>query len=280
MTAGHDERAIVELQLAALRGAEAFQKKVAALVREAMNRAAGAVMFDKPPAAVSANERAAAEMADYIVVGDRPKSDKARRAAHAAALQVLAEHGLIPPKMADYAADVFDKLNASVVEGYARPAPGKARKGGVWRDNFAVAVADEINHTIGLHGVSRERALTIVSGVKRPTAEGKAPPRAAIPLPLSEAAPRSGVVPSWPWKQAQRLLDRGEERLGDFGIRYARAQGVAARNGDPVDEAYAAAREERLKLLASPEAAAWLYGRAGLRTGRRPKAKRAGAPGP
>jgi hypothetical protein len=280
MTAGHDERAIVELQLAALRGAEAFQKKVAALVREAMNRAAGAVMFAKPPAAVSANERAAAEMADYIVVGDRPKSDKALRAAHAAALQVLAEHGLIPPKMADYAADVFDKLNASVVEGYARPAPGKARKGGVWRDNFAVAVADETNHTIGLHGVSRERALTIVSGVKRPTAEGKAPPRAAIPLPLSEAAPRSGVVPSWPWKQAQRLLDRGEERLGDFGIRYARAQGVAARNGDPVDEAYAAAREERLKLLASPEAAAWLYGRAGIRTGRRPKAKRAGAPGP
>ena len=52
MTAGHDERAIVELQLAALRGAEAFQKKVAALVREAMNRAAGAVMFDKPPAAL------------------------------------------------------------------------------------------------------------------------------------------------------------------------------------------------------------------------------------
>jgi hypothetical protein len=195
MTAGHDERAFVELQLAALRGAEAFQKKVAALVREAMNRAAGAVMFDKPPAAVSANERAAAEMADYIVVGDRPKSDKARRAAHAAALQVLAEHGLIPPKMADYAADVFDKLNASVVEGYARPAPGKARKGGVWRDNFAVAVADETNHTIGLHGVSRERALTIVSGVKRPTAEGKAPPRAAIPLPLSEAAPAAAWSP-------------------------------------------------------------------------------------
>jgi hypothetical protein len=104
-------------------------------------------------------------MADYIVVGDRPKSDKARRAAHAAALQVLAENGLIPPKMADYAADVFDKLNASVVEGYARPAPGKARKGGVWRDHFAVAVADETNHIIGLHGVSRERALTTVSGV-------------------------------------------------------------------------------------------------------------------
>ena len=280
MTAGHDERAIVELQFAALRGAEAFQKKVAAVVLEDMNRAAGAVMFGKPPAAVSAAERAAAESADYIVAGDRPKSDRARRAAHAAALQALAEHGLIPPKMANYVADVFDKLNAGAVEGYARPAPGTARKGGVWRDNLAAAVADETNHAIGLHGVSRERALTIVSGVKRPTAEGKAPPRAAIPLPVGEAAPRSGVIPSWPWKQAQRLLDRGEERLGDFGIRYARAQGVAARNGDPVDEAYAAAREERLKLLASPEAAAWLYGRATLRTGRRPKAKRAGAPGP
>jgi hypothetical protein len=281
VTPEDDERAIVELQLAALRGAGAFQKKVAALVREAMNRAAAMVMFDKPTSlAVPAAERAVAEAADYIVVGDRPKSDRARRAAHAAALQVLSEHGLIPPKMADYVADVFDKLNAGAAEGYARPAPSKARKGGVWRDNFAVAVADETNHVIGLHGVSRERALAIVSGVKRPTAEGDAPPRAAIPLPLSEAAPRSGVIPSWPWKQAQRLLDRGEEILGDFSIRYARAQGVAARNGDQVDEAYAAAREGRLKLLASPEAAAWLYGRAGLRTGRRPKAKRAGAQGP
>ena len=257
------ELGLAAVQLAAVRGAEAFQKRVAAVVREAMNRAAGAVMFDKPAAAVSEAGRAAAESADYIVVGDRPKSDRARRAAHAAALQVLAEHGLIP-KMADYVADVFARLDAGAVEGYTRPAPGKARKGGVWRDNFAVAVADATNYTIGLLGESRERALTIVSGVKRPTASGNAPPRPAIPLPLSEAAPGRGVVPSWPWKQAQRLLDKGEERLGDFGIRYARAQGVAARNGDPLDKAYAAAQEARLKLLASPEAAAWLYGRAEL----------------
>jgi hypothetical protein len=280
MTAERDERAIVELQLAAVKGAEEFRKRVAAAVLEAMNRAAGAVMFDRPMAAVSAAERAAAETADYVVVGDRPKSDRTRRAAHVAALQVLAEHGLLPPKMADYVADVFAMLDAGAVEGYARPAPARRRMGGVWRDRLAVAVADETNHLIGLHGVSRERALTITSGVKRPTAAGNAPPRAAIPLPLSGAAPRSGVVPSWPWKQAQRLLDRGEEILGDFGIRYARAQGVAARNNTPKDESYAAAREERLKLLASPEATAWLLGRAGLRTGRRPKAKRAGGPGP
>jgi hypothetical protein len=271
---------VAAVQLAALSGAEEFRKRVAAAVLEAMNRAGGAVMFDKLPAAVSTAERGTAESADYIVVGDRPKSDRARRAAHVAALQVLAERGLIPPNMADYVADVFARLDAGAVEGYPRPAPGKARKGGVWRDNLAVAVADETNYTIGLLGESRERALTIASGVKRPTAAGNAPPRPAIPLPLSEAAPRSGVVPSWPWKQAQRLLDRGEERLGDFGIRYARAQGVAVRNGDPVDDAYAAARKERLKLLASPEAAAWLYGQAGLRTGRRSKAKRAAAPGP
>jgi hypothetical protein len=278
---GEDDITIAAVQLAALSGAEEFRKRVAAAVLEAMNRAAGAVMFDKPIVAVSATERAKAEAADYVVVGDRPKSDRTRRAAHVAALQVLAEHGLLPHKMADYAADVFDELDAGAVKGFARPAPVKGpRKGGAWRDRLAVAVADETNHLIGLHGVSRERALTITSGVKRPTAAGNAPPGAAIPLPLSGAAPSSGVVPSWPWKQAQRLLDRGEELLGDFGIRYARAQGVAARNGDPVDEAYAAAREERLKLLASPEATLWLYGRAGLRTGRRPKAKRAGASRP
>ena len=280
MTAGRDERAIVELQLAAVRGAEAFRQGVAAAVRDAMNRAAAAVMFDKPMAAVSAVERAKAEAADCVVVGDRPKSDRTRRAAHVAALQVLADHGLLPPEEAKYVADVFTMLDAGAVEGCARPAPVKARKGGAWRDKLAVALADETNHAIGLHGISRERALMIASGVKRPTAAGNAPPGAAIPLPLSGAAPRSGMLPGWPWKQAQRLLDRGEERLGDFGIRYARAQGVFARNGAPVDEAYAAAREERLKLFASPEARAWLLGRAGLRTGRRPKAKRAGAPRP
>ena len=145
MTAGRDERAFAELQLAAVRGAEEFRKRVAALVLEGMNRAAGAVMFDKPIAAVSAAERVAAETADYVVVGDRPKSDRARRAAHVAALQVLAEHGLLPPKMADYVADVFALLDAGAVEGYARPAPARRRMGGVWRDRLAVAVADETN---------------------------------------------------------------------------------------------------------------------------------------
>jgi hypothetical protein len=281
MTAGRDERAIAELQHAAVRGAEGFRKRVAAAVREAMNRAGGAVMFDKPtPLAVPAADMAAAEAAGYVAAGDRPKSDRTRRAAHVAALQVLADHGLLPPEEANYFADVFALLDAGVVEGCARPTPARRRKGGGWRDRLAVAVADETNHAIGLLGESRERALTIASGVKRPTAAGNAPLGAAIPLPLSAAAPRSGVAPSWPWKQAQRLLDRGEERLGDLGIRYARAQGVAARNGGPVDEAYAADREERLKLLASPEAREWLYGRAGLRTERRPEAKRAGGARP
>jgi hypothetical protein len=216
-----------------------------------------------------------------VVVGDRPKSDRTRRAAHVAALQVLADHGLLPPEEANYVADVFAALDAGAVEGLARPAPIKGpRKGGAWRDRLAVALAVETNHAIGLHGVSREHALTTASGVKRPTAVGNAPLAAAIPLPRSEAARRNGVVPGWPWKQAHRLLVRGEQRLGDLGIRHARAQGVAARNGDAVDEAYAADRGERLKLLASPEAMTWLLGRADLRSGRRPKATRARAPGP
>ena len=87
MTAEDDVRALIELQLDAVMGAVEFRKKVAAAVRDAMNRAAAAVLFDKPMAAVSAAEMAAAGGADYVVVGDRPKSDRVRRAAHVAALQ-------------------------------------------------------------------------------------------------------------------------------------------------------------------------------------------------
>ena len=143
----------------------------------------GGGLFDKPMVAVSAAEMAAAGGADCVVVGDRPKSDRVRRAAHVAALQMLADYGLLPPKMADYVADVFAKLDAGAVEGYARPAPVKYRRdGAVWLDQIAAAIAEEVAFQRGFLDISREAALAQVTGVKRPDAVREPPKDVAIPL--------------------------------------------------------------------------------------------------
>jgi hypothetical protein len=64
---------------------------------------------------------------------------------------------LLPPKMADYVADVFDMLDVGAVEGYVRPAPVKnRRKGAVWLDRIAVAIAGEAAFQTGFLDISRE----------------------------------------------------------------------------------------------------------------------------
>jgi hypothetical protein len=264
VTAEDDVRAIIELQLDAVMGAVEFRKKVAAAVLGAMNRAAAGAMLDKPLVAVSAAEMAVAEAADYVIVGDRANSDRVRRAAHVAALQTLADYGLLPPKMADYVADVFAKLNAGAVEGYARPAPVKYRRdGAVWLDQIAAAIAEEVAFQMGFLDISREAALAQVTSVKRPDAVREPPDDVAIPLRKGRKNRRSGKEDHGPWRHARRLLERGEKLLGEIRVRYAQAQGVSARRKDGLeDTAYMADRKARLLLLKDPRAREWLFNRA------------------
>jgi hypothetical protein len=256
------EMATTQTQLDMLRGAQQLQKDVTGAVRASMNKAAAAVMFHKPSVAVSAKEAADAERADYDVIGDRPQSDKVCRAAIAAGVQTLAQWGLFPEGMADQIADVFNLLNTGAVEGFARPAPAKGRREGApWLDQIAVAIADETAFQRGLLDISREAALTQVTGVKRPDAVREPPKDVAIPLRQGRKNRRSGREDHGPWRHARRLLDHGEKLLG--GVRYAQAQGESARRKDGLeDPAYLAAREARLLLLKDPRARVWLFHRA------------------
>jgi hypothetical protein len=253
-----------QIALAALRGAEAFRKGVAADVRRNMNVAAATVLTGKPGVMVSEQEAADAEACEYFVVGDRPKSDKARRAAHVAMLMVLAEHGLIPVQEASYVADVFELLDDGIVDGFARPAPVKGRREDAARtDRLAVALAEEVHFRRGLQDVSLERALSIVTGITRPGAARRAPDDNAIPLRQPDPARRDGAGGHGPWRHAQRLLKRGEDRLGKVGVRYAEAQGEAGRRGVAVDESYMAAREGRIALFGDAKAREWIFRWAG-----------------
>ena len=178
------EIAVTELELAAARGAAAFRDRVAAEIRNAMDRAAAGVLSGKPWAAVSAVEIEQAAGSDYVAVGDRPKSDRAQRAAHVAALNVLAAHGLILQRRADYVADVYALLDGGEAEGLARPGPsGRTGRKGAGRgaaSRVAAAVADESSFHNGIaRDVSREHAVALVTGALRPGG-GAASPKAAL----------------------------------------------------------------------------------------------------
>jgi hypothetical protein len=251
-----------QIALAALHGAEAFRKGVAADVRRNMNVAAATVLTGKPGVMVSEQEAADAEACEYLIVGDKPKSDKARRAAHVAMLMVLAEHGIIPSKEASYVADVFELLDDGAADGFARPAPGK---GNAWANRLAVALADVVHFRRSLQDVSVEHALTIVTGIARPEVVRQAPNDNAIPLRRPDSARRDGTGTHGPWRHAQRLLKRGEKLLGKAGVRYAEAQGEAKRRGSAVDDGYMTAHEERLTVLGNTKAREWIFRRAGDR---------------
>jgi hypothetical protein len=257
------EIAAVELELAAANGAMAFRDKVAEEVRNAMDRAAAGVLSGKPWAAVSAAEIERAAKSDYIAVGDRPKSDQAHRAAYTAMLRVLADHGLILQRRADYAADVFALLDRGEAEGLARPAPSRTRrKGAARRGQLAAAVADEVHFTMGARDVSRERALALVTGVLRPGAAQ--PPEASPLIPFRPSgARRDGGGGHAPYSHARRLLEQGERLLGPVILAFAQSQGKAAGQVPPsADPDYMRDREGRLVLLSDPAARRWLFGKA------------------
>ena len=257
------EIAVTELELAAARGAAAFRDRVAAEVRNAMDRAAAGVLFDKPWAAVSAVEIEQAAGSNYVAVGDRPKSDKAQRAAHVAALNVFAAHGLILPRRADYVADVYAHLDGGEAEGLARPAPSRTgRKGAAWRDQIAVAIADEVHFTMGARDVSRENALALVTGVLRPGAAQSPTASPLIPLRPSGARRDDSGVHA-PYSHARRLLEQGEKQLDRVALAFAQAQGKAAGQVPPsADPGYMREREGRLALLGDPVTRRWLFGKA------------------
>jgi hypothetical protein len=235
--------------------------RLAVEVRTAMNCAAAAVMFGKPWGAVSAIEADEAEASDYVVVGDRPKTNKAHREALVAGLEVLAAHGAISGRMAGYTADVFASLDRGEADGFALPEPirGK-RRGSVARDQIAAAIADEMHFTVGALDLNREAALSKVTGIKRPGAKGS---RQAPTIPLRAAeARRDGKGEHGPYSHARRLLERGEKLLGPVAIANARVQGEAFRRGEPTDARYMRDRGRRLGLLADPAERAWLFRKA------------------
>jgi hypothetical protein len=234
-------------------------------VRAAMNRAGAAVMFDKPWGAVSATAAKTAEASDYFVEGDEPKTDRARRAALTAGLNVLAARGAMTRWMTDYVADVFALLGRGVAEGFARPAPVKKKgRGSVARDRIAAAVAEETHFTIGAIDLSREAALSKVTGVQRSGAQAEPPRAPVIPLRQSSPTPKDadGGGDHGPFSHARRLLERGEELIGPLGRAYARAQGEFFRRGEPADPDYMRDRKRRLKLFADSAARRWLFEKA------------------
>jgi hypothetical protein len=249
-----------QIALAALNGAEGFRRRLAADVRRNMNVAAAAVLTGKPGAMVSAQEAADAEASGCVVAGDRPKSDKALRAAHVAMLMVLAEHGVIPAKEASYVADAFELLDDGVADGFVRPAPGK---GNAWANRLATALAEVVHFRCSLQDVSRERAMMMVTGIARLGSVRQAPKDNAIPLRRPKPVREDGTEDHGPWRHAQRLLERGERLLGEVGVRYAEAQREAVRLGAPIDEGYMAAHKERLALLGNAKAREWIFRKAG-----------------
>jgi hypothetical protein len=257
------EIAAVELELAAANGAMAFRDRIAEEVRNAMDRAAAGVLYEKPWAAVSAAEIEHAAKSDYVAVGDRPKTDKAQRAAYAAGLRVLAAYGLFPQRRADYAADVFALLDRGEAEGLARPAPSRTRrKGAARRDQIAAAVAEEVRFTMGARDVSREHALALVTGARRPGAAQS--PKASPLIPFRPSgARRDGGGGHAPYSHARRLLEQGERLLGPVALAFAQSQGKAAGQVPPsADPDYMRDREGRLALLGDPVVRRWLSGKA------------------
>lgn len=257
------EIAATELKLAAASGAAAFRDRVAEEIRNAMDRAAAGVLFAKPWAAVSPTEIKQATKSDYVAVGDRPKSDRAWRAAHAAMLHVLAAHGLVQQRRADYFIDVNALLDRGEASGCARPGPPRTgRKGAAWRDQIAAAVADEVHFTMGARDVSREHALALVTGARRPGAAQS--PKASPLIPLRPSgARRDDNGGHAPYSHARRLLEQGERLLGPVTLAFARAQGKAAGQVPPsANPDYIRDREGRLALLGDPVTRRWLFGKA------------------
>jgi hypothetical protein len=261
----NEPRSVIELLLAAAHGAENFRDGLAGKIVAAKNRAAAAVMFDKRLKEVSDAEAAQAGQREFIVEGDRPKTDKAKRAAHTALLMVLADHGVISWDVATEFLEICDFLNAGAATGFARPTPVEgATEASVWRDKIAVGLADLVSFQRELQDISREAALMFVTGIKRPGAVREPPATVAIPMRRGRTNRADGGEDHAPWKAAKRLLERGERILGEDGVRYARDQGLAERQGGPVDIAYGQARERRLKLLANLPAEKWLFAAAGI----------------
>lgn len=205
-------------------------------VEAAIGKAIAAVLLDKPQDAVTGPEARAA-LADWVKPGDAETTHRAIRAGLVAAAMKL-EADLLPPKLAGEFVGTLKALDRGEARGFAIPATSQRWQGASRRDELATFIAAETHFRRSLEDVSIEEARARVTGVRRPGT------RRAAPSPDTLSADLQMLT----YDQVRDLYRAGIKLLGRDSVADAGEQGVAVREGRPIDPDFADYREGRLGL--------------------------------
>ncbi len=196
----------------------------------ASGRAVAAVLFDKPEDQVSEAEA----MAALETVGTEEDGDRKARALRAgwrAAAEVLNVGGLLSSALTGPLVDALDALDTGEALGMAKPSPSRRRKNAVERDEFERMLAFQVHFACGRWGVSKSRAVAIVTGVVQPSDGGKKPVIVdGRPYPTVEK-PVLPMPQGIEFDRLRKAATRGEKKLGEAKLAAAHADGEAERDG-------------------------------------------------
>jgi hypothetical protein len=202
-------------------------------------RAMAAVKFNKPLAAVTRREAAAA-LADYVTPGD---ADLTGRTLRAGVRTAHLKREPLPESLVGELVGGLNRLDAGETKrlGMLTPAKTKRRKspGGDAEDALILAV--EVAYQTAKHHIPRDEAIEIVTGIprgaKRPTAVAGLPPI----LPVGAMMTIQTI---------RRLVDRGRQDNPD-PVAAAHGEGEAERRGEPLAPDFQAFRQAYMALWAA-----------------------------